>query len=71
MQNTTKIPLLVLVLARFPDGATENAPRAAGIARVNGVSIPETGLLCCSKVHAAYRGDPTHPRASGAACAMR
>ena len=60
MLNTTKIPLLALVLAGSLTAATGNAQTAGGIARVNGVSIPQSRLDLLLKVNAA-RGQPDTP----------
>ena len=60
MLNTTKIPLLVLVLAGSLTVATGNAQTAGSIARVNGVSIPQSRLDLLLKVNAA-QGQPDTP----------
>jgi len=60
MLNKTKIPLLALVLAGSLTVATGNAQTAGGIARVNGVSIPQSRLDLLLKVNAA-QGQPDTP----------
>lgn len=60
MLNTTKIPLLALVLAGSLAAATGNAQNAIPIAKVNGVSIPQSRLDLLLKVNAA-QGQPDTP----------
>ena len=60
MLNTTKIPLLALILAGSLTVATSHAQTAGGVARVNGVSIPQSRLELLLKVNAA-QGQPDTP----------
>lgn len=60
MLKTTKIPLLALVLAGSLAAATGNAQNAIPIAKVNGVSIPQSRLDLLLKVNAA-QGQPDTP----------
>lgn len=60
MLNTTKIPLLLLVLAASFAISTANAQTAGTIARVNGVPIPQSRLDLLLKVNTA-QGQPDTP----------
>jgi len=60
MLNTTKIPLLLLVLAGLLAAGASNAQNATTVAKVNGVSIPQSRLDLLVKVNAA-QGQPDTP----------
>ncbi|MDO8596189.1 MAG: peptidylprolyl isomerase [Sulfuricaulis sp.] len=64
MPNTTKIPLLLLVLAGLLAAATGNAQSATPVAKVNGVVIPQSwvDLLVAN---ATARGQPDSPEIRG------
>ncbi len=60
MLNTTKIPFLLLALAASLALSTAHAQSAGAIARVNGVSIPQSRLDLLLKVNTA-QGQPDTP----------
>lgn len=60
MLNTTKIPLLLLALSGLLAVGTSHAQTASPVARVNGVSIPQSRLDLLLKVNAA-QGQPDNP----------